>query len=1011
MVYFMTAPSDTLEMENLFLKLSEMEAQWQGLQTNDGPAESAAASPAVQAQTARLQKMIQQEALYSARIKWVPPPFYTHWTASERAHYLETNAPSAVCRSLVLENRKQALDKDPSHPRFILVVWPTVADLDVNKVTKAVQALRRDPQLPCTAFDWQVALPADTLRLTGCPFSNVVSPLCATDSNCHLAVFLSKTVVPHRFFWMDTGIWTSKVGLTVSDFTKAVKPYICDLSAPKATRAADLKAAPLDAIPLAVARTDLDLEAERQTQVSRLPTVDNPQYRPLQRTQLMKVAMKTTASVRRKQEARKLQVKREDEARHVAAAKAVRKASLPPSSRLLQPTASSARRVPKEEETAVVDTKTAPPAPVTRKPTLPNRAPSEKQKKYCGRRDLTDVGTPPPPRRLVRRDTPALPVQTVSKVAGKIEVVHATPRRSQPVQPKAKVVTPSSSTRRGGRRGLAAGMEPIVEQHRIEAFVDDSTDGGFSSGDDMMLGGLLSDDDDIGALLGDDEEDTEDYEDTNTSGDMDDDLLGDSSHPKPVTERVVNGTVTRVRRELARDFTRRVPHRTVSSAEHPELDPEVLEEGVGRERARDFTRRVPHHTVSSAEHPELDPEVLEETTHAAVDEPVFLRESSHLERTATDPLQDSTTISIGEDSSRRVLSVEDSSQEESTVEELTLGSTTGEAVNPGPILGTRVGRERARFFTRRVPHHTVSSAEHPELDPEVLEETTHVAVDEPVFLRESLHPEQTATDPLQDSTTEAEDSSRRVLSVEDSSQEESTVEGSTLGSTTGEAGNPGPILESPAPEPAVEIPPAEAPVEESVLAPFEGAVDVPVEQPAVSEQTEASAIVEAPLVDEVKQNGAGDKAKELNSTVDTETSFESIDGTMEGDKEELQQDVQNSAAETAPAETETSNGKTNERVNGVETERETPIASNKSSVASFLGPEVANLKEFDKDKLAAIMGRRREMEDGSIAPMAENVEADESKLEGLKNVQMSSDLQAIMERRRQATDQKATADK
>jgi hypothetical protein len=874
MVSLMTAPSDTLEMESLFLKLSAMEAQWQGLQTNDGPAESAASSPAVQAQTARLQKMIQQEALYSARIKWVPPPFYTHWTASERAHYLETNAPSAVCRSLVLENRKQALDMDPSHPRFILVVWPTVAELDINKVTKAVQALRRDPQLPCTAFDWQVALPADTLRLTGCPFSDVVSPLCATDSNCHLTVFLSKTVVPHRFFWMDTGIWTSKVGLTVSDFTKAVKPYICDLSVPKATRAADLKAAPLDAIPLAVARTDLDLEAERQTQVSRLPTVDNPQYRPLQRTQLMKVAMKTTASVRRKQEARKLQVKREDEARHVAAAKAVRKASLPPSSRLLQPTASSARRVPKEEETAVVDAKTAPPAPVTRKPALPNRAPSEKQKLYCGRRNLTDVGTPPPPRRLVRRDTPALPVQTVipiqtvSKVAGKIEVAHATPRRSQPVQPKAKVVTPSSSTRRGGRRGLATGMEPIVEQHRIEAFADDSTDGGFSSGDDMMLDGLLSDDDDIGALLGDDEEDTEDYEDTNTSGDFDDDLLGDSSHPKPVTERVVNRTVTRVRREIARDFTRRVPHRTVSSAEHPELDPEVLEE----------------------------------TTHAAVDEPVFLRESSHPERTATDPLQDSTTVtaSIGEDSSRR------------------------------------------------------------------------------------------------------------VLSVEDSSQEESTVEGSTLGST---AGNPGPILESPAPKPAVEIPPAESPVEESVLVPSEGAVDVPVEQPAVSEQTEASAIVEAPLVDEVKQNGAGDKAKELNTTVDTETSFETIDRTMEGGKEELQQDVQNSAAEAAPAETGTSNGKTNERVNGVETEPETPIASNKSSVSSFLGPEVANLKEFDKDKLAAIMDRRREMEDGSIAPMAENVEADESKLEGLKNVQMSSDLQAIMERRRQATDQKATADK
>jgi hypothetical protein len=620
---------------------------------------------------------------------------------------------------------------------------------------------------------------------------------------------LSKIVVPHRFFWMDTGIWASKVGLTVSDFTKAVKPYICDLSVPKATRPADLKAAPLDAIPLSIARTDVNLEEERQAQVNRLPTVDNPQYRPLERTQIMKVAMKTTASVRRKQEARKLQAKREEEARHLAAAKSARKASLSPSSRLLQATASSTRRT--EEETAAAKAS----SPVTRKPAVP-------------------AGKPPAPRRLVRRDTPSLPLQTVSKVAGKVEVVHATPRRSQPLQPKSKVVTPSSSTRRGGRRGLAAGMEPIVEQQRVEAFADDSTDGGFSSGDDMMLDGLMSDDDDIGALLGDDEDDTEDYEDTNTSGDLDDDLLGDSSHPKPVTERVVNRTVTRVRREIARDFTRRVPNRCLSSAEHPELDPEVLEE----------------------------------TTRGAADEPVFLQESSHPERTATDPLQDSTTenemtASMGEDS--------------------------------GPALPTEG-------------------------------------------------------------------------SAEESSQEESTVEGSTLESTTGEAVNPGPIVESPTPEPVVEVLP-----------------------------------------------GDHREDKGLNTTGDTETSFESIDGTMEEGKEgnhekEQQQDAHSTATETSTVKTGTSNGETIEQANCVETEPETPTASNKSSVTALLGPEVASLKEFDKEKLNAYMDRRRAVEDGSIAPMTDNVEADEGKLESLKSFQMSTDLQAIMARRRQATDQDVAVD-
>ena len=126
---------------------------------------------------------------------------------------------------------------------------------------------------------------------------------------------------------------------------------------------------------------------------------------------------------------------------------------------------------------------------------------------------------------------------------------------------------------------------------------DDSDDdypyksGGASTDDDnLMLDGLLSDDDDL-AMLNElastadtDTDDMDmDFEETATTGDLEDALLDDDG-PGPVTERVDSrNRVTRIRRDNQNsDFIRSAPARSISVEEHPDFDPDCIEESNER---------------------------------------------------------------------------------------------------------------------------------------------------------------------------------------------------------------------------------------------------------------------------------------------------------------------------------------------------------------------------------------------------------------------------------------------
>ena len=168
---------------------------------------------------------------------------------------------------------------------------------------------------------------------------------------------------------------------------------------------------------------------------------------------------------------------------------------------------------------------------------------------------------------------------------------------------------------------------------------ESSHDDDYTSEDDgNMFDGLLSDDDDLAMLNqltrenpdfeDDNDQETIDFEETATTGELglEEELLEDSRHAT-VTERVSDYRVERIRH-----FERRTPSRTISVEEHPESDPEDIAEAEAppaesrsrpaprrRRRRRKlrrgdegFERRTPNRSVSVSEHPDFDPECLEE---------------------------------------------------------------------------------------------------------------------------------------------------------------------------------------------------------------------------------------------------------------------------------------------------------------------------------------------------------------------------------------------------------------
>lgn len=178
----------------------------------------------------RARLAVERHGLYSATWKFVPEPYYT-WPLDERAQCLGANSIHYLCKSLLLENRK-AVDNnsDPTNPKFVLVVIQYATTLDVKKLMNAIRALRPvKDRLDDSQFEFRIASEEDNDNLTGYQH-NSVTPFGLLQP---VRIVLSQALVPLKFFWMGGGHVHLKLGMTVTDFCRALDPIVADISEPR----------------------------------------------------------------------------------------------------------------------------------------------------------------------------------------------------------------------------------------------------------------------------------------------------------------------------------------------------------------------------------------------------------------------------------------------------------------------------------------------------------------------------------------------------------------------------------------------------------------------------------------------------------------------------------------------------------------------------------------------------------------------------------------------------------
>jgi len=181
----------------------------------------------------RARLAVEKAAIYSAHWKFVPEPYYT-WPLSERAICLGAPSVHHLCKSLLLDNKKVhgSAMYDPTYPKYVLVVLQYAATLDAKALVNAIRALRPvKERYDDSRFDFRIASEEDNDRLTGYRY-NSVTPfgLAKPDEIC---LVLSQAVVPRQFIWMGGGHVHLKLGVTVSDFCRALNPIVASISQPR----------------------------------------------------------------------------------------------------------------------------------------------------------------------------------------------------------------------------------------------------------------------------------------------------------------------------------------------------------------------------------------------------------------------------------------------------------------------------------------------------------------------------------------------------------------------------------------------------------------------------------------------------------------------------------------------------------------------------------------------------------------------------------------------------------
>ena len=186
-----------------------------------------------QEEVLRARNAVVANKIYSSVFKWVPEEYYSY-SLSKRAEILGAHSTFQLCKSMLMENKSfdaSLADDSPSYARFYLVILQYETAINNKKLQSEVRALRSvAKRLDQGKFDFRVAGEEDNARLTGYSH-NAVTPFGMLED---VPIILSKAIIHNsdmtKFIWMGGGHIHCKVGMAVSDFISANKPYVLDVT-------------------------------------------------------------------------------------------------------------------------------------------------------------------------------------------------------------------------------------------------------------------------------------------------------------------------------------------------------------------------------------------------------------------------------------------------------------------------------------------------------------------------------------------------------------------------------------------------------------------------------------------------------------------------------------------------------------------------------------------------------------------------------------------------------------
>lgn len=182
----------------------------------------------------RARNAIAHDKIYSAVFKWVPEDYYTH-SLQKRAEILGAHSTFQLCKSMLMENKSfSGSEENETYSRFYLIVLQYETTINNKKLQSEIRALRPVKQrLDPSLFDFRVASEDDNAMLTGYSH-NAVTPFGMLQD---VPIILSKAITECSnmtpFVWMGGGHIHCKLGMAISDFLRAKKPLVLDVTDPR----------------------------------------------------------------------------------------------------------------------------------------------------------------------------------------------------------------------------------------------------------------------------------------------------------------------------------------------------------------------------------------------------------------------------------------------------------------------------------------------------------------------------------------------------------------------------------------------------------------------------------------------------------------------------------------------------------------------------------------------------------------------------------------------------------